>query len=190
MNEQDKNKKAIGGIYEELKGIVASIKDVKDSFTDDGFSEKTNNTIKRVGVLCPDIEDISHYFIKTKIYSPYGGNVQYVEVIPTVVSLNSLIGRLKGEYDFDTQYKNEGFNIVQNQHQTQSQTITLVMELHERILNQIQNHKEGTVERGFLEKLKATLPNSSDVLSIFASILSIGSEYNLDIEKIKTLLGL
>jgi phage terminase small subunit len=65
-----------------------------------------------------------------------------------------------------------------------------VLELQEKIISEIYKHKEGSKERGFLEKLKAALPAVKTITDILASALKIGAEMGLDPATIHKLLGL
>jgi hypothetical protein len=185
--------KEIRAVYQELKGVLTSLKETtkdtsnSDWFDDDNFSKHVNDIIERVGLSC-DIQDISNY----KIDSNYlgGRNRSIIKVIPTTTKITSLLGRLDGLYSIEQPSKEYGPTFIQNQTQTQHQTISLVLNLQERILSEIPKHSDGTPERNFLEKLKSKLPSVSDVLSIISSILTIGHETGVDLETIKKLLNL
>lgn len=181
------NIKQVAGIYEELKGVVLSIKDNGSWFDDDGYTQHVNGIIARVSIICPEIEDIKSYEIKAE-YLPNRG--QIVNVIPTKTKLNALIGRLKGTYDLDVPLNTNGHTFIQNQSQEQSQQINLVLEWQEKIIKEISKYESGSKERAFLEKLKSSLPDIKIITDILSNTLKIGSEVGLDPDTIRKLLGL
>ncbi len=183
------NKKLIYGAYEELKGVLGSIPEDRTWFDDDGFSPQVNRIIERIKTLGTEINDIDSYMI-TANYIQDRGNT--IDVIPTRSKLNGLIGRIKGMYDFDNGIKQSGagHTFIQQQSQNQEQYQITILDLHERIISEIQKYPEGTKERGFLDKLKKSLPSLSNTMGILSSILSIAVDSGLNIEDIKKLLGL
>lgn len=182
-----KNKKDIIGVYEELKGVLSSIKDNSSWFDDEGFTNHTNIIITRAVSLCPEFQD-TDYKLKLDHIQNRG---PIVNTIQAKSKLNALIGRLKGQYDLEMPtLSNNGHTFIQNQSQTQSQNLTIILELQEKIILEIPKHTEGTKERSFLEKLKSTLPTIKNITDILSLVLKIGAEFELDIETIRKLLGL
>lgn len=180
--------KQVFGVYEELKGVLASIPEDHTWFDDDGFAAQANTVIERASNLCPEISNIDTYKILTRYSSNRGPTI---DVIPTKSKLNGLIGRIKGSYGFDSLSQlNSGNTFIQNQTQSQQQHQTVILEIQERIINEIQNHEEGTKERNFLEKLKQTLPTLNNTVGIMSSILSIATDSGISVEDIRRLLGL
>jgi hypothetical protein len=183
----DKNNKEILSIYEELKGILETIKNQSSWFDDQGFSDHANRVINRVVLICPEIVDIESYKIE-KEYSS-GRNGYTVNVIPAKAKLNSLIGRLKGLYEFDSNSNSSNGNtFIQNQ--SQSQSLSIVLELQEKIISEIPKYEEGSNERSFLEKIKAKLSEVKNVTDILSIALKIGSDLGLSAATIQKLLGL
>ena len=80
--------------------------------------------------------------------------------------------------------------INQQQSQNQVQSVNILLELQEKIIDEIPKQKEGSNERNFLEKLKSVLPSIKTGTDIAANVLKIGSEFNLDPLVITKLLGL
>lgn len=178
----------VDGVYEELKGISASIPTDRTWFDDKGFAEQASSVVRRVGLLCPEIENISSYRIEPQ-HSQGRGNI--VDVITAKTKLNGLIGRVKGTYSFnDTSSSNGGNTFIQNQSQSQEQHQTLILDFQERILSEIPKHNVDTKERKFLEKLKIALPTFANTTSLISSVLNIALDTGLTIEEVKRLLGL
>jgi hypothetical protein len=177
--------KEIAGIYEELKGVLASIQDASSWFDDEGFTAQVNGIIARVPGVCPEIQDIDSYVLRAGHIPNLGAIVN----TPQAKSkLSALVGRIKGTYSLDVSNSNSGHTFVQNQ--TQSQSLSVVLDLQERILTELPKHAEGTKERGFLEKLKSALPTVKNMTDILSSALKIGTELGLDPATIHKLLNL
>ncbi|KKS37967.1 MAG: hypothetical protein UV01_C0006G0011 [Parcubacteria group bacterium GW2011_GWA2_42_14] len=187
MNDDEKNKKAILGVYEELKGLLVAIESKNSWFDDNGFSAHANLIIERVPIVCPEIEDVATYRIRPEHINDRGN---IVKPIPAKAKLNSIIGRLKGLYGLDTPTKNDGNTFIQNQSQNQSQFLNFALELQEKIISEIPKYAEGTKERSFLEKLKSALPTIKSATDILSKALRIGADFGLDPATIHKLLGL
>jgi hypothetical protein len=183
----DITKKEILSIYEELKGLLETIKDETSWFDDKGFTEHANRIIERVRLVCPEITDIDSYKIIAEYSS--GRHCNTVNVLPTKAKINSLIGRIKGLNNFDiNSNSNNGNTFIQTQ--SQSQSLSVILELQEKIITEIPKYNEGTKERSFLEKLKSKLSEVKNITDILSIALKIGSEFGLDPSTIHRLLGL
>ncbi len=183
----------INSIYQEIKGLLASLNNAEKSFLDNdkSFYKIANNIINRVPTVCSNISDVSMYLIEHRVFTQNAtGTSLYIDIVPTSAKINTLLGRLNGLFSIEKSIKESGPTFIQHQTQNQHQTMSIVLGLQEKILNEITNHAEGTPERNFLDKLKTTLPNVSDVLSIISSILTIGNETGVGMETIKKLLNL
>ena len=188
MDNQSK-KKEILSVYEELIGVLSSIENLNGSWFDDyGFSDHANMVIKRAGSICKEITNIDEYLIYPQFENGRRGNI--VLLTPARTKLKSLIGRLKGAYDIDMSPKNEGNTFIQTQSQNQTQSLTVLLELQEKIISEIPKYGKDTKERGFLEKLKSMLPTVKVLTDILSLALKIGAEFDLDPTTIHKLLGL
>ena len=187
MIDEEKNKKEIIGVYEELRGVLAAIEGKTSWFDDDGFTTHANLIIERVRFVCPEIQDIDSYKIQAEYINNRG---EIVKPIPVKAKLNSLIGRLKGLYGLEVPAKNDSTTFIQNQSQNQSQSLSVVLELQEKIISEIPKHAEGTKERNFLEKLKSALPTIKSIADILSLTLKIGADSGLDTTTIHKLPGL
>jgi len=78
--------------------------------------------------------------------------------------------------------------IQQTQNQNQTQSISILLEIQEKIISEIPKHEEGSKERTFLEKVKSILPSIKTVTDIISSILKIGSELGLSASDMHKLL--
>src|SRR5579864_7584979 len=155
--------KEILGVYKELKGILASMESENSWFIDNGFAEHANVVIDRAGSTCIEIRDINSYKLNEDVLRD--GRV-IIHTIQAKQKLNSLIGRIEGVYGLEDTKTNNGNTFIQNQLQTQSQNLSVILDVHEKILTELPKHAQGTAERTFLEKLKEALPTIKNVTEI------------------------
>ena len=107
--------------------------------------------------------------------------------------LAALIERLHAEFSLvspqtSVHSPSTSFNI--NQNQSQSQYQTTVLDIQEKIINSLSTPDLKPEEKGFLEKLKTQLRNTSDVASLFKTIFSTAAAFGLTIPVVAKLLGL
>ena len=115
----------------------------------------------------------------------------FVRMFEYRARLGGLISRLHGEYFSDEQPPFSGMPstvIQQTQNQNQTQSISILLEIQEKIISEIPKHEEGSKERTFLEKVKSILPSIKTVTDIISSILKIGSELGLSASDMHKLL--
>ena len=176
------------GLYKELKGVLASLNDAPSWFEDKGFAKHANYVIDRATTVCPDIGAVAAYRVTPESFR--GGRVT-ISTTQATQKLNSLIGRIEGEYDLKDTVSGGGNTFIQNQSQSQTQQIVnLVLEMQEKILSELPKHQEGSKERTFLEKIKQSLPTVKTTTDILSSALKIGADIGLDPGTIHKLLGL
>ena len=114
MNKQGTpDNKQIAAIYEELKGVLASLEGATSWFDDEGFTDHANSIILRVPLVCPDIQ-IEFYVLK-KDYDQQRGYLVHTTQAKSKVS--SLAGRLKGAYGLEPVTPPNGHTFIQNQSQ-------------------------------------------------------------------------
>ena len=103
-----------------------------------------------------------------------------------------LVGRLHGEYfsdEPDPLASSPDTVISQSQDQTQSFQFQLVLEFQSTLDQKIPQHKEGTKERTFLDKLKGGLASVRDTAGLIKLILQTGKEIGLSFEDILGIFG-
>jgi hypothetical protein len=59
MNDNEKTKKEILSVYEELRGVLVAIEGNNSWFDDHGFADHANEIINRVPKICLEIENIN-----------------------------------------------------------------------------------------------------------------------------------
>lgn len=178
-----KNKKEIAGVYEELRGVLAAIKNDTSWFDDDGFSRHANLIIARVASLCPEINDIVSYNIQTE-YSAQRGPI--VKSIPAKAKLNSLIGRLKGQYDLEAAVTNTGHTFIQNQ----QMNIELMLDVRGQIEKHLQDYNDEQPEKKFLEQVKAKVSTAKSAMDVLRLIISTAKELGVSLAFLMKIFGI
>lgn len=185
-------KNKIRPIYSELQGYLTQAPPIGEhgntTTSDDTLWKQFNITIDELNIIT------GKAFTKFKVIKiERGQNGQYIKVSNYRQKLGGLISHLYGEYFSDEQSPFSGMPstiINQNQSQNQSQSLSIILELQEKIINEIPKHKEGTKERNFLEKFKPGLSTIKSVTDILSLALKIGADFGLDPATIRRLLGL
>lgn len=167
-------KREIAGVYEELRGVLVAIKDNTSWFDDDGFSQHANRVIARVASLCPEIQEIDSYKIKVE-YDAQRGAI--VKSIPARAGLNSLIGRLKGQYDLEVATTNTGHTFIQNQ----QMNVELMLDVRGQIEKHLQDYTDEQPEKKFLEKVKANVSTAKSAMDVLRLIISTAKELGVSL---------
>lgn len=182
--------KKIRPIYSELRGYLSAAPSENTIFDKSAtdLTSQLNGTIDELNTVSLQNYD------KFKV-QPFSEdwNGHYRVVVKSLEYRNKLTGlihRVQGEFFSEEQTVSTQPNTVINQTQSQSQSLAIVLELQEKIINEISKHEEGTKERSFLEKIKSVLPNVKTVTDILSSALKIGADLGLDPYTIHKLLGL
>lgn len=187
-------KEEIRSIYAELQGYLAQIPETV------GHSDWTSDRVlwTQLNFIVGELNRISskdynrfkitpdHHRV-TKHSTPY-------ETIPYSTyraNLGGLIAKLHAEYfsDEEPPFRTMPSTVI-TQNQTQSQSVSLLLDIQEKIISEIPKHEEGSKERTFLEKIKSVLPSLKTGVDIISNILKIGADSGLTAGTIHKLLHL
>ena len=170
-------------LYEELKGYLAQSpksKDAFDSIYDATIWNQYNETVRLISKVTG--EDYERFCIVPITDEP----LPCVRIDTYRQKLNGLISRLKAEYFLDKPQPVKALNNVPNtvitltQQQNQSIHIQLILELQNKIEEQITHYPKGSKERSFLQKLKETLSSVSNITQLISHILKIAKDMGLE----------
>ena len=179
-------KEKVRPIYNELQGYLSQAPSPSDQYTttyDRVLWTQFNDTVTELRSITG--KNYDRYLIRPEP----GGDRAYIHYSTYRSSLGGLIARLNGEYFSDEEPPFKGMpNTVINQTQTQSQSISTILEIQEKILSEIPKYAEGTKERTFLEKVKSSLPSLKTGMDIIYSLLKIGADAGLTPEVIHKLI--
>lgn len=184
-------KEQIRPIYSQLQGYLeqAPQRDKSANWTKNlNMSGQVNNAIDELNTISSKSYD--GFKIQPK---RMGNGAPIMEFDTYRTNLGGLIARLHAEYfsDEDPPFRGMPTTVItQSQSQDQSQSVSFILDLHERVISELPQHKEGSKEKGFLEKLKSALPSIKTGTDILAKALEIGSNSGLSVEAIRKTLGL
>ena len=182
-------KDKIRPIYFELQGYLSQAPEKGGLIFDNQLWIQYNQTIDELEKITSKKYDRYIIHPETKDFLKEPKQVIAIQVYRTI--LGGLISRLHGEYFSDEQPPFSGMPttiINATQSQNQSQSVGMLLEIQERVISEIPNHKPETGERKFLEKVKSMLPSIKTGTDILSSILKIGSEFGLSPSDITKLL--
>ena len=177
------NQTSIKPIYTELQGYLsqAPAGDKVAYLRDPSIWEQFNNTIDELNKVSG--RDYSKFKI-TNIRRD--GGEPYVENLDYRSKLNGLIMRLYGEYfEKETSPFSGNPSTVVNQNQSQSQTmqITLIMEFQSIIDKKLYGSQLEEKEKTYLEKVKASLPTVKSVVELINLVVTLAKSMGLSIEQ-------
>lgn len=185
-------KEKIRPIYSELKGylsVAPNIETVFDSAAVD-LSKQFNDSIDELNTVTD--KDYNRFKITLRSIDWNQSYRNTIESLDYKTKISGLIYRLQGEYFSEEQSaQNQPSTIINaSQSQFQNQSISLALDLQEKIINEISKYTEGTKERNFLEKLKLNLSTIKTAMDLLVIVLKIGGEFGLDTHTIHKLLNL
>lgn len=176
-------------VYQELQGYLSQIPLPKDSYEVIEFEpigSQINATIGELNSLTECNYD------KFKVEMREGSN-RSLYTTTLRAKLGGLIDRLHAEY-FNEENRPFGGSpqtlISQTQNQSTNITISLVLQIQEKILESLKNTDLKPEEKNFLEKIKEALPNIVNVLDLIKIILNTANSFNITIPVVLKLLGL
>lgn len=184
----DEIKNKVRPIYSELQGMLSQAPKV------DGYMYRDQKELwERFNYLLQKLQEIT----QDKEY----GNLQInpriddTELIVTASEyrgkVSGLISRLHGTYFYNEPAPFSGISaqvISQVQSQHQSTQVIMLLEVQDRINQQIPKFEEGSKERGFLEAVKSKLSTIKDAIEFAKLVVVTAKDFGLDIDKIKDIL--
>lgn len=182
-------KDKIRPIYSELQGYLSQVPPPSSDNT--WFRDRTLWT--QVNALVDELNLVTQKdYSRFKIHPDAGAKEEFMYYSAYRSNLGGLIARLHAEYFINEEppFRSMPSTVI-NQTQTQTQSVDLLLaQLDEKIFNELPKHSDGSPERGFLEKLKLSLPTIKTGVDILGTILKIGSEFGLNSSQISTMLHL
>jgi hypothetical protein len=176
------SKEEVRPIYAELQGYLTQIPDKKEYFYID------NHFIwEQYNALIEELQKVTGRKYIRFLLVPNGGQI---ETILYRQNLGGLIARLHGEY-----FSNEvapfaempSTIITQSQNQTQSLHIQLLLEVSDLIHKKLSTVPEGSKEKTFLERIKASLSSVKDISHLVTLFMTTAHQLGITIEQLKTL---
>jgi hypothetical protein len=176
------SKEEVRPIYAELQGYLTQTPDKKEYFYID------NHFIwEKYNALVGELQKVTGRNYSRFLLVPEGGQI---ETILYRQNLGGLIARLHGEYFSDEVApfaEMPSTIITQSQNQTQSLQVQLLFEVYDLIHEKLSTVQEGSKEKTFLEKVKASLSSVKDVSQLVTLLITTAHQLGITIEQLKTL---
>jgi hypothetical protein len=181
-------KKDVRPIYSELQGYLSQAPKAnksEDTISDKALWLQYNDTVNILSKITE--EDYSRF----RIEPIQGQYANFIRINTYRQKLGGLISRLHGEYFSAEPPPFIGMPstvITQTQQQVQSFSVIL-LDMQDKINEQIQNYDKGSEERKFLDKLKDSLRGITNVTQLFNQLFMLAKQFGLSIEQLERLFG-
>jgi len=175
------NQEEIRFLYSELKGYLGQLPIPKDPhenmFDEDSwnqYNEAVNELNRATG------KNYNKFLINP--------SEDHVNLTTFRQKIHGLILRLHAEYFSDEPEPfsgGPGIVISQNQQQTQSVFFQMIFELQDKIDEKISQSKDGSKEKGFLQKLRPVVRTAQNITGLLAQLLTLADQCGIDTETLK-----
>ncbi len=182
-------KSEIRPLYSEFQGYLSQIpqpKSTTDVIDEESVWNRFNRSIDKLIALTNDQE-----LARFRIQPIREYQTPFIRAIAYRQSLGGLISYLHGKYFSDETPPFSGMpSTVIHQSQYQHQSIQLVLEFQEQIINRMADYPEGSKEKKFLQKIKDSLSSISSWIQLLTLVYKSAKDFGLDIDSVGTILGL
>ena len=180
-------KQKIRPIYNELQGYLSQAPNVekKGLVFEPSIWEQHNETIDELNEASS--KDYNRYKVEAKSIDWNGSFKPTMNTQAYRTKLSGLIFRLHGEYFSNEQppfSEIPSTVITQNQMQSQNIFVQVLLEFQSKIDEKLNEYKEDSKEKSFLEKLKSSLSSTSNIFDLLKLTLKIGTEIGLTMNQI------
>ncbi|MGA2093205.1 MAG: hypothetical protein ABSH16_07360 [Sedimentisphaerales bacterium] len=179
------SKEEVRPIYAELQGYLAQELKTGSATYDSSFWERPNSAITELVKVTG--KDYSRFMLTPK-NTTSGSLLMAYDTYRQ--QLGGIIARLHAEYfsDETPPFADMPKTIItQSQNQNQSLQVQLLLELNDLIHEKMGKVKDGSKEKTFLEKIKASLSSVRDVSQLVSLLVMTAQQVGLTIEQLKTL---
>jgi len=148
---------------------------------DDSIWNQYNHSVKKLSEITG--KDYGEFVIES-LGSQTG---KFIRINTYRHKLGGLISRLHAEFFPELPEPFSGqpsVVITQNKQQSQSVFIQMLLDVQSKIDEKLPTFKEGSKEKGFLEKLKSTLSNVTNIFGLITQVLSLAKEYGISIDRL------
>jgi len=181
------SKEDVRPIYAELQGYLAQEIKTGSATYDSSFWERPNQAITELEKITG--KKYSRFMLTPKTTTSGSLLIAYDTYRQ---QLGGIIARLHAEYFSDEipPFADMPKTIItQSQNQNQSLQIQLLLEVQELINKKLGTVQDGSKEKTFLEKIKASLSTVRDVSQLVNLLITTAQQVGITIEQLKTLFG-
>ena len=182
------DKEKIRSLYGEFIGYLSQLPMPKRNdvgLDDESLWTQYNDSVRLLSKVSG--EDYSSFLIEPLNSHTFG---PFIRLVTYRQKLGGLIAKLHREY-FETEQApfSGGPDVVisQTQQQSQSLFIQMLLDVQSRIDEKLPTLKDGSDEKGFLQKLKSTLSGVTNIVGLIAQILSLAKEYGISVDRLSEL---
>jgi hypothetical protein len=182
-------KEDIRPIYSELQGYLSQAPNGKIELITytkgKGLWEQVNETIDELSKITGN--DYSRFKMIPRTSEVNSDNFYIVHAAEYRTKLGGIISRLHGEYFSNEPAPFSGMPstvIRQNQHQSQSIQVQMLIDFQSKIDEEIQKLEPGDKKRSFLEKIKGSLASVKDYAGLIALYITTAQEFGLSIKEL------
>jgi len=174
-------------LYEEFQGYLSQApapQSTTDVIGDESVWEQYNYCVDQLSKITGD--DYKRFMI-TPI-SGYGS--PFIRLIAYRQKLGGLISHLHGKYFPDDSPPFSGMPttvINQSQQQNQSVQVQILLDIQSKIDAKMNQFKEGSNEKTFLQKLKGTLASISNISQLFNTIFTLANQNGISLETLSSI---
>jgi hypothetical protein len=180
-------KNEIRPLYSEFQGYLSQAPEPKDAYAslyDESMWDQYNNSIDLLNKTSG--EDFSRFGI-----TPQRGQTgDFIRIVTYRQKLGGLISHLHGKYFSDEVPPFSGMpTTVIQQSQQQNQSVQILLEVQSKIDEKINQFKEGSKERTFLQKLKGSLSSISNISQLFNTLFSLAEQNGITVGTLSSIFG-
>jgi len=183
-------RKKVRQYYSELQGYLSQAPELTDPTSrtrDNSLWIQLNGIVDTLNEITG--KDYSRFEITPR--SDEAGR-PYLLVITYRSKLGGLIASLHGDYfsEEDAPFSDTPSQVIQQtQELIQSFDISFILDIVEKIEQELPRHEEGSKEKEFLQRVKDSLRDITDTTQCTSKIFNIAKEFNLSAGDVVTLFG-
>jgi len=179
-------KEQVRPIYSELQGYLSQAPaGDKGLIFEASIWEQHNQTIDELNTVTGKNND--RYKVEVRSIDWKRTMRRVIDSQSYRIKLGGFISRLHGEYFSDEPPPFSGMPstmITQHQIQNQATYVQILLDLQSKIDEKLQEYKEESKEKTFLEKIKNSLSRVGNIVELIGLILRTGKELGLTVEQI------
>lgn len=179
-------KEQVHPIYSELQGYLSQAPaGDKGLIFESSIWEQYNQTIDELNNVTG--KNYDRYKVEVRSINWRGTIRLVINSQSYRIKLGGLIFRLHGEYFSDEPPPFSGMpSTVITQHQIQNQVtyVQILLDVQSKIDEKLQEYKEESKEKNFLEKIKNSLSRTGNIIELINLVLKTGKELDLTIEQL------
>ena len=172
-------------LYGELQGYLSQVpvpKEPGEIAIDASVWNQYNHSVDLLNEISE--EDFSRF----KIQPSKGVYGEYIPILWFRLKLAGLILHLHRKYFSDEQAPFSGMpTTVITQSQQENQSVQILLEVQSKIDEKINQFKEGSNEKTFLQKLKGTLASTSNISQLLNTIFTLANQNGISLETLSSI---